>query len=1195
MRLIDNFIGEYSLSKTIRMGLKPIGKTRENIEQFGVLERDESLAEDAKKVKPIIDRFILSVIDKGLSTTRLEGLDQYMEVSAMADSDALKKVQGELRKQTINAIKNTSEYKDMFKADLIKKLLPEFTDDKEEKELISHFERNTGYFSDFLKNRGLLFAEDEKHGSLSYRIVHENLPKYINNMNIFKVLSKRSDFFLKKIVGWMQDELSISDIPSFFTLDGFNDTLTQKGIEAYNLMISGKSLEDGKKIKGFNEYINEYNQTCKGERLPKFAKLFKQILSPVNTFSFVAESITEDKEVFELVNGLRDILEQNVFESEDTVSPYELFTDIKGYDLSGIYVPEKTASAISHYLFSDWGYLRKAITKQFVNEAIAANPKLANKPTKKFLKEKEKAHTKPHSIYELDLMSTVPVEDYFVLYIKEIYDRIKASEQKYSSIKWDFSRGSKLQNSNKTVLAIKDYLDNLKDLEKLVKSMALCNGVNNYDVNFYSNISILIDNLKSVNSVYNKIRNYLTKKPYSKEKIKLTFDCGQLLDGWSKTVEDAKRGVIFYKDGFYYLGIISAAATKCLADIPPATSKNVYKKMDYMLLKGSALTLPHVIFGSKRCDGGNVEFYDPSEEIKEIYSKELFKTDLDACHKLIDFYKTCIEKNDTWKIYNFKFSDTSSYKGITEFYKEVDDQGYTMTFRDVDASYINRLVDNSDLYLFQIYNKDFAPNAKGTPDIYTLYLKSLFNVNNIKDRSIRLNGGAEIFYRKKSIKEEDMIVHKAGKPIPTKNPNADHKESVFKYDIIKDRRYTYDGFEFHFPIAINAVAGNYGFLNNKVNNLIRTSDEVNVMGIDISERGLVSYVVIDQKGHILEQKSLNVINGVDYYELLARREREMDEAQANWAAIGSIKELKEGYLSLALNLVVSAMIEYNTVIFIENFTTGFKRERQKADKQIYQIFATKLIKKLNYCFDKHKEYSENGGILKGYQLTNKFESLTKLGYQTGFLFNISSWRSSSTDPTTGFISMRYTPYENRESSRKYIDMFENIRFNGEYFEFVYPENDRKWTICTFGERYDYTMDVNGQMKCNEHNLTKEFINLFSDYDIDYRAKDLKEKIREIDSKDFFERFHKLFNLTNQMINYGKGDPYFISPVKNSHGEFFDTRKAKDAPNSIYTLGAYNMAKKGLWTVRKIKEIKEDEQVPFLDSAEWMAFVSENTL
>lgn len=62
---------------------------------------------------------------------------------------------------------------------------------------------------------------------------------------------------------------------------------------------------------------------------------------------------------------------------------------------------------------------------------------------------------------------------------------------------------------------------------------------------------------------------------------------------------------------------------------------------------------------------------------------------------------------------------------MTEFYNDVDNITYKIEWVDIDSSYIDSLVDDGELYLFQIYNKDFAKGHSGNKNLHTLYLESL--------------------------------------------------------------------------------------------------------------------------------------------------------------------------------------------------------------------------------------------------------------------------------------------------------------------------------------------------------------------------------------------------------------------------------------------------------------------------------------
>lgn len=67
MKKIDNFTNQYSLSKTLRFSLKPVGKTEENFNNALLLEKDKERAQKYDKVKKYIDRYHKHFIDEILS------------------------------------------------------------------------------------------------------------------------------------------------------------------------------------------------------------------------------------------------------------------------------------------------------------------------------------------------------------------------------------------------------------------------------------------------------------------------------------------------------------------------------------------------------------------------------------------------------------------------------------------------------------------------------------------------------------------------------------------------------------------------------------------------------------------------------------------------------------------------------------------------------------------------------------------------------------------------------------------------------------------------------------------------------------------------------------------------------------------------------------------------------------------------
>lgn len=68
--------------------------------------------------------------------------------------------------------------------------------------------------------------------------------------------------------------------------------------------------------------------------------------------------------------------------------------------------------------------------------------------------------------------------------------------------------------------------------------------------------------------------------------------------------------------------------------------------------------------------------------------------------------------------------------------------------------------------------------------------------------------------------------------------------------------------------------------------------------------------------------------------------------------------------------------------------------------------------------------------------------------------------------------------------------------------------------------------------------------------------------------------------------------YLVSPVCNEKGEFFDSRNVDKAlPQNADANGAYNIARKGLILLDRIKESTSDKKLNFsITNKEWLSFV-----
>ena len=1227
---MKDLTGQYSLSKTLRFELKPIGKTLEHIEQKGLLTQDEQRAEEYEQMKGIIDRYHKAFITMCLRNCKikvnntddeLDSLEEYSSLLSKSkrdadDEDKLEKIKENLRKQIVNAFKSGNTYGDLFKKELIKNHLPDFVTDEEEKQVVEHFCNFTTYFTGFHDNRKNMYSDEAKSTAIAYRLIHENFPRFFDNIRSFaKISESEVANRFPEIESAFSLYLNVEHIADMFHVDYFPVVLTQEQIDVYNNIIGGKTEEDGTKIQGINEYINLYNQHHPDVKLPFLKPLYK-----------MPEEFENDEEMLTAINDFYKSVQPVIFGDDENCIRH-LLTNIAEYNTDHIYISNDLGlTGISQQLFDQYSIFEDAI-KDELRRNVKQTPKEKRNP--ELLEERIKnlfKKEKSFSISYLDSLIKDKGEDTIESYYAKLgaFDRdgkqtvnlLTQIEMAYIAAKEVLDgKYDNINQSEEATKYIKDLLDAFKSLQHYIKPLLGSGEEAEKDNVFSSQLLNVWEALDVVTPLYNKVRNWLTRKPYSTKKIKLNFENAQLLGGWDMNKEADYASVLLRKNNQYYLAIMDKKHNHAF-DIETLPSDGAcFEKIDYKLLPGANKMLPKVFFSKSR-----INEFAPSTDIQIAYRQETHKKgknfNLADCHRLIDFFKQSIAKHEDWSKFPFHFSDTSTYEDISGFYREVEQQGYTIGFRKISESYIYRLVDEGKLYLFQIWNKDFSDYSKGTPNMHTLYWKALFDKANLADVVYKLNGQAEVFYRKRSLQKENTTVHKALQPIKNKNTQNEKSTSTFDYDIVKDRRYTVDKFHFHVPITINFKSSGRPNINEHVLDIIRHHGIEHVIGIDRGERHLLYLSLIDLKGRIIKQMTLNEIKqqtggnyGTNYKELLAAREGDRAEARRNWKKIENIKDLKAGYLSQVVHVIAQMMVEYNAIVVLEDLNMGFMRGRQKIERSVYEQFEHMLIDKLNFYVDKKKEASAPGGLLHGLQLANKFESFNKLGKQSGCLFYVPAWNTSKIDPVTGFVNMLDARYESVESSRRFFSRFDVIRYNEEknWFEFTFDYNNfhakldgtkTQWTLCTYGSRiktFRNPAKLN-QWDNEEVVLTDEFKKVFANVGINIHG-NLKEAICSLAKREHLEPLMHLMKLLLQLRNSKTNSEvdYMLSPVAEN-GVFYDSRSCNgNLPIDADANGAYNIARKGLWVLRQIQDSKPGDKLNLaLSNKEWLRFVQEKS-
>ena len=754
-----------------------------------------------------------------------------------------------------------------------------------------------------------------------------------------------------------------------------------------------------------------------------------------------------------------------------------------------------------------------------------------------------------------------------------------------------------------------------------------------YDI-YYS--QFFVDSYEKIVQPYNRLRNYLTKKPWEEvQKWKLNFLNPTLAKGWDKNKESDNTSIILRKDGKYFLGIMKKGYNQLFEERNSESFSGMgYEKMEYKLLPGANKMLPKVFFSKS-----NIEFFNPSKKVLEIrnhsshtkggqpqkgYEKRDFN--LDDCHILINFFKASLKKHKDWKEFNFKFSDTNAYKDISEFYREVENGGYKISWENISENYIEEKNKSGELYLFQIKNKDWNKMATGKKNLHTLYFENLFSSENFSQNfPFKMNGEAELFYRPKAIE--------------AKKVNRAKRNKETSHSIVEKKRYTQNKTFFHLPTTLNRTAGNpntYQF-NDKINNFLANNPDVNILGIDRGEKHLAYYSLIDQKGNIIESDSLNIIGGKDYHRELEKRAKDREQQRKDWQAVEAIKDLKKGYISQVVHKLATLAIEHNAIIVFEDLNMRFKQIRGGIEKSAYQQLEKALLDKFSFCVDKTKNSGEIGGVLKAHQLTAPVEAFKDMGKQTGIIFYTTASYTSKIDPVTGWRPQLYLKYENIKKTSKLLkEKFDEIVWNEkeDCFEFVYTYNKKEWRVCSSVERWrgfrsektNNQWDYKKYPKTGKGSITQEMQALFEKENIDLQGNILEQisnsnsanllkgiiayfrlicQIRNTDG-NLHKEIQKLkelekFDARDQKISQKIFDEDFIlSPVK----PFFDSRNSekfgKNLPKNGDDNGAYNIARKGIITLQRIDEWEKTPEEKrttknkfpnlFISNDEWDKFV-----
>ncbi|MEK7528427.1 MAG: hypothetical protein AAB592_01540, partial [Patescibacteria group bacterium] len=650
---------------------------------------------------------------------------------------------------------------------------------------------------------------------------------------------------------------------------------------------------------------------------------------------------------------------------------------------------------------------------------------------------------------------------------ESIETKQESFEQAFQQLKESIKNKKKLARDEdfECKKAINEYCSRVSDLNGFFALFSVPEGVVSDQIN--STVNKYKENNKIV-PLFNAIRNFITKRADELEKIKLNFDTQTLLGGWAYKTTDYKCRILKKEANYYLLIIgrpsdenspihntlneyeimdyYQQKGQTIFGSVYKGKFGNDYnedrsnpdnailiRNIEQIIDENLVLDFPktevqlnHIkamigqgkfSFGIdankfnehflKKTDGISFSEYRNKKTIqakediviqilKEVFGNDKFDYRQDRDY-LLNRIKEMMKKNVTKT--SFLGSDRLVYE-ITKlepfFYKN--------SFRQMDLQKEDNILQDKELFPFQIYCKDFSPtkDAKSTKNLHTLFFEGLFSKENEENPIFKLSGGAEVFFRGKidDYKIDQWERKDLRNPKTNKLPN-------------KKRRFTENQIFFHVSVVLNNISDG-GNINHKIQEYIQRNEDVKILGIDRGEKELAYYCLLDSEGKIcgnptsMNEVGSNILidksgkeneQSINYRQKLDIKEKERMMARRSWTKIEGIKDLKSGYISNVVNDIARLMVNNNAMVCLEELNHGFKRDRSiRIEKGVYQRLENALVDKLNYLV----LTKTPNGVRNALQLTPENRAIKYWGNQMGAILYTDAKFTSKTCPHCGF-------------------------------------------------------------------------------------------------------------------------------------------------------------------------------------------------
>lgn len=1030
--------------------------------------------------------------------------------------------------------------------------------------IFDSFDKFSGYLSKFQQTRKNLYVDNGLATAAATRIV-DNFIIFLQNQKVF--IDKYNKIYT---------EIGFNEV-SIFNIENYRKYLLQDQIES--LISNGKENDKSynKIIGSINQKIKEYrdqkeseakaqkNRNFKKSQYSLFKKLDKQILGKVEKERQLIEKTEKKSEEQVLLERFQEFIcnNRNRFDIAKKLMN-DFFADEFLDNYADIYLKNTAVNTIARKWFTDARNFELQLPqkksknkgdepniKKFISlfdiknavESIEGNIFKEYYYEKNIIQRGDNKHWK----HFLDVWKY----EFNALFEGRIKENDHAEQSGYNIFLTKASGIKSFLRKKTEIAAIKNYADAGLAIFQMMKYFALddkdrANVPSQLSTEFYARYDEYYKDFEFI-KYYNALRNFITKKPFDANKIKLNFEKNPpILKGFSKQYSSYLLKKINNGKNEFFLGILKSGEID--------ESLEIKKQSKYYYFPATQLKFQNLINKSFEPRFGYV-YSEQKNEQKAISDAQLF-----------------VKERHLSSYPELQFLVDNKFSSKKEFKEKANDICFKIysknSFIPLDESQIEKKHENGELYLFQIINKNwFIHKKEKTRDkIHTLYFKQLFSPENLKSPKLKISGGSEMFLREftKQLKDENKhIITKANKRDITEFLKNKFNENKYVYNRYLERKYF-----LHLSIVLNygnkqkmpqdrdrlnVFVGKFNKETRQRLKIFINTNDLNIIGIDRGEKNLIYYSVINQKGEIREQGSLNRIEiggkDVDFYGKLVEKEKERLENRQSWEPVAKIKDMKDGYISHVIHKICQLVEKYNAIIVFEDLNMRFKQIRGGIERSVYSQLEKRLIDKFGYLvFKDERGLFEPGGVLNGYQLSAPFVSFEKMGKQTGIIFYTQADYTSITDPLTGFRKNIYV--SNSAPQKKIFEAIEKFNDIGwdekecSYFFKYNPidfanEKDKKniytprdgWVVYAKAPRIRREKGENGYWEYNKIDLNEKFSELFRIWNIKEEieikqqilAKEKKgelkgEKIFDGKSRSFYYSFIYLFNLVLQLRN-----------------------------------------------------------------------------